>query len=96
MQDDGAVVSINAQQPHARELIEAGLPRLREMFEASGTGLLDVNIEANGQHSADDGHAEQSQSATASTDASAPVDAEAQPLPAHAAPGSEHRLDLWA
>ena len=54
MHDDGAVVTINAQQPHAREVIEAGLPRLRELFDGSGTTLLDVDVSGDGGDGSDD------------------------------------------
>ena len=96
MQDDGAVVSINAQQPHARELIEAGLPRLRDMFEASGTSLLDVNIAGNGDGSTDDRNAEEPQTGSASAEASAPANAEPNPQQTGNTRTAAHRLDLWA
>ena len=37
-------VSFNAQNPAAREALDAALPRLREMFEQQGLGLADANV----------------------------------------------------
>jgi flagellar hook-length control protein FliK len=48
MQNDQAQVSFVAQHGPVREALEAALPRLREMFNANGFNLADVNIS---QHS---------------------------------------------
>jgi hypothetical protein len=96
MQDDGAVVSINAQQPHARELIEASLPRLREMFEASGTGLLDVNVDGSGSESARDRQAEEGDMPARSNDSGIDEGAPSPELAPRAPSASPQRLDLWA
>ncbi len=44
MDQSGTSLSINAQHGHAREAIEASLPRLREMFVDQGMNLLDVDV----------------------------------------------------
>jgi flagellar hook-length control protein FliK len=44
LRDDSAAVSISAQHGHARELIEANLPRLRELFAEQGLNLADVDV----------------------------------------------------
>lgn len=48
MHQDQAQVSFTAQHASVREALEAALPRLREMFNASGFDLVDVNVS---QHS---------------------------------------------
>ena len=44
LRDDVAAVSISVQHAHARELIEASIPRLREMFAGQGLNLVDVDV----------------------------------------------------
>lgn len=48
MHHDQAQVTFTAQHGAVRDALEAALPRLREMFAASGVGLGDVNVS---QHS---------------------------------------------
>ncbi|MBU1191913.1 MAG: flagellar hook-length control protein FliK [Gammaproteobacteria bacterium] len=48
MHQDQAQVSFTAQHAVVREALEASMPRLRDMFNASGFNLLDVNVS---QHS---------------------------------------------
>lgn len=96
MQDEGAVVSINAQQQGTRDLIEASLPRLRELFESSGSQLLDVDVSGS-----DNGKSDNSASDQQRSDAPTQFEhsAAAQPqLPAavHEQSGSSRLLDRWA
>jgi flagellar hook-length control protein FliK len=95
MQDDGAVVSIHAQQPHAREAIEAGLPRLREMFATTGTGLVEVDVSGDSGSGADartgpadvPGYTQETVTATVSD--------ESQAHTAASRPRTDRLLDLW-
>lgn len=48
LHNDQAQISFTAQHAATREALEAALPRLREMFSASGYNLVDVNVS---QHS---------------------------------------------
>jgi len=42
--NDQASVQFTAQHAVVREALEAALPRLRDMFEASGVQLVDVDV----------------------------------------------------
>ncbi|HKM16435.1 MAG TPA: flagellar hook-length control protein FliK [Marinospirillum sp.] len=44
IQGDQASVAFQAANPHARELLEQSLPKLREMMEAQGLMLADVEV----------------------------------------------------
>lgn len=48
LHNDQAQISFTAQHATTRDALEAALPRLREMFSASGYNLVDVNVS---QHS---------------------------------------------
>lgn len=53
LHNDQAQISFTAQHATTREALEAALPRLREMFNASGYSQVDVNVS---QHSFADQH----------------------------------------
>ncbi len=58
VQNDQASIQFNAHHAGVREALEASLPRLRDMFEASGVQLINVDISGgsfSGQPRAEDG-----------------------------------------
>jgi len=96
MQNDQASVQFSAHHAVVREALEAALPRLRDMFEASGVQLVDVDV--SGQSST--GHRRAMQDTVVPPHGPGGMDAELtaesgnqMPLAAFMASG---RLDLFA
>ncbi len=96
VQNDQASIQFNAHHAGVREALEASLPRLRDMFEASGVQLINVDISGgafSGQRRAEDGAAA-NWSGGGDSDEPLPVESVKQtPLAAFLGSG---RLDLFA
>lgn len=73
LQHEQAHISFTAQHASVREALEAALPRLREMFNANGFNLVDVNVS---QHSFAEQQRHAQERATGAVPTGAGVDGE--------------------